>query len=71
MSITEIHKLPRLEKVKLMELLWADLSKDDEAMDSPAWHLHELQKTDQRYRAGKEELLDWNQAKEDLRKKIE
>ena len=71
MSIADIQKLPRLEKVKLMEALWADLSQDDSAVESPAWHVQELQKTEERYLAGKEKVLDWNQAKKDLRKQFE
>lgn len=71
MSIADIQKLPRLEKVKLMEALWAALSQDDNAVESPAWHVQELQKTEERYLAGKEEMLDWTQAKKDLRKQFE
>ena len=71
MSITDIQSLPRLEKVKLLEALWADLSQDDNAVESPAWHLQELQKTETRYLADKEETLDWPQAKRILRDQAE
>jgi Putative addiction module component len=70
-SIADIQKLPRLEKVKLMEALWADLSQDEGAVESPAWHVQELKKTEERYLAGKEEALDWAKAKDDLRKQFE
>ena len=71
MSIEDIQKLPRPEKVKLMEVLWADLSQDENAVESPAWHVQELQKTEERYLAGKEEIIDWTQAKKDLRTQSE
>ena len=71
MSIADIQKLPRPEKVKLMEVLWADLSQDENAVESPAWHVQELQKTEERYLAGKEEIIDWTQAKKDLRTQSE
>lgn len=71
MSISEIRKMPRLEKIKLMEALWADLSADEDAFDSPAWHVEELRATEARFAAGQEEMLDWEQAKKELRKKHE
>ena len=38
MSASEIQQLPRLEKLRLMETLWDDLSRDDAQLESPAWH---------------------------------
>jgi len=68
MSTLELQKLPRREKLKLMETLWADLSRDDAELESPAWHAEALQETSERRARGKETLLDWNQAKTKLRK---
>jgi len=67
MSTLEIQQLPRQEKIKLMELLWADLSRDEAAMESPAWHADALRETAERRAHGDETLLDWEQAKEKLR----
>ena len=68
MSTLEIQKLPRREKLKLMETLWADLSRDDAEFESPAWHAEALHETSERRARGKETLLDWNQAKTKFRK---
>ncbi|HEX7618897.1 MAG TPA: addiction module protein [Verrucomicrobiae bacterium] len=38
MSAFEIQQMPRSEKLKLMETLWADLSRDEAEVESPAWH---------------------------------
>jgi hypothetical protein len=38
MSALEIQQLPRQEKLKLMELLWAELSRDEAELESPMWH---------------------------------
>jgi len=67
MSPLEIQQLPRQEKIKLMEFLWTDLSRDEAAMESPAWHDNALRETAERRAHGEETLLDWEQAKEKLR----
>ena len=67
MSALEIQQLPRHEKLRLMELLWADLSRDDAELASPAWHGDALRETADRRASGAETLLDWEQAKAKLR----
>jgi hypothetical protein len=68
MSIREIQRLPRQEKLRLMETLWAELSRDEAELESPAWHAAALSETSQRLAAGEEQTLDWEQAKAALRK---
>jgi hypothetical protein len=67
MSAFEIQHLPRQEKLKLMEMLWADLSRDDADLESPAWHADALRETAEHRAHGGETVLDWEQAKEKLR----
>ena len=69
MSIAEVQKLPRIEQLKLMELLWAELSRDEKEFDSPAWHGDALRETADRLAGGKEQVLDWPEAKARLRRK--
>ncbi len=71
MSIAELHKLPSDEKLKIIEALWSDLASDDEAFASPAWHEGELRKTEADFAAGRIEVLDWEEAKKELRKQFE
>ncbi len=68
MSTLEIQRMPRREKLKLMEMLWADLSRKDAEFESPAWHADALRETSERRARGEESLLDWEQAKTKLRK---
>jgi len=56
------------EKLRLMETLWAGLSRKDDWV-SPAWHGEALAETELRLAEGGEEVLDWEQAKKDLRDK--
>jgi Putative addiction module component len=67
MSALEIQQLPRQEKLKLMEMLWADLSRDEAELESPAWHADALRETAERRARGEETVLDWEQAKAKLR----
>ena len=52
-------------------MLWGDLAADDEAFESPRWHAEELRKTEADLAAGKIEVLDWEDAKKELRKRFE
>ena len=67
MSALEIQQLPRQEKLKLMEILWADLSRDEAELESPAWHADALRETSERLARGEEKILNWEQAKAELR----
>jgi len=68
MSAIEIQQMPRREKLRLMEALWADLSRDEAEVESPAWHADALRETSERVARGEEKILDWEQAKIELRK---
>jgi putative addiction module component (TIGR02574 family) len=71
MSIAELRKLPPNEKLRIIETLWADIAGDHESFASPAWHEEELQKTEADLAAGRIEVLDWESAKKELRKRFE
>ena len=71
MSIAELRKLPRTEKLKIIETLWDDLAADEESFPSPAWHEEELKKTEAEFAAGRIEVVDWQEAKRELRKRFE
>jgi hypothetical protein len=67
MSALEIQQLPRSEKLKLMETLWTDLSRDEADLESPAWHADALRETSERRARGEEATIDWELAKAKLR----
>ena len=71
MSIAELRKLPRAEKLKIIEALWIDLTAEDDCFPSPAWHEQELRKAEADFEAGRLEVLDWEDAKKELRKQFE
>lgn len=61
-------QLPRLEKLRLMESLWVDLSQAGDGVDSPAWHEAVLRETEQRVVSGEEEVMAWDEAKRRFRR---
>lgn len=71
MSIAELRRLPRDEKLKIIETLWGDLASDEASFESPAWHEEELRKTEAELAAGRTEAVDWEEAKKELRKRFE
>jgi len=65
-----IGGLSRPEKLRIMEAIWVDISQDESLTESPAWHKAALAETARRVISGVEPILDWEQAKRDLRKRI-
>lgn len=54
-----------------LEAIWEDLSRNEESFESPARHQAELAATEERVKAGKEQFVDWDQAKKELRERFE
>lgn len=63
----EILALPKVQKISIMERIWADLLKEEEALEVPSWHLNELEETERRLREGSEHFQDWDSAKQTIR----
>jgi hypothetical protein len=61
--------MTKADKLRAMEDMWQDLSRDESSFESPAWHLRELRATEARIVAGKEEFIDWEVAKKSLRRR--
>lgn len=55
--------LPRIEKLRLIEVLWTDLQNQPDTMSSPAWHETVLKETEDRLKKGDEAIVDWSEAK--------
>ncbi len=51
-------------KLDLLETIWDDLSKNDEAVESPAWHEHILNERRESIAAGTAQHSDWSESKE-------
>ncbi len=64
-----IENLSRAEKLRMMEMLWRDLSANAEELASPAWHGDVLRRTESAVAAGDAVMADWSEAKDTLRQR--
>ncbi|CAA6679950.1 MULTISPECIES: addiction module protein [unclassified Lentimonas] len=72
LAVEQIRQLSKKEKLMAIEAIWEELLVDEESsIESPSWHLEALKETERRAAAGLEEPIDWEQAKEKLRKEFE
>jgi len=67
----EIKHLSREEKLRVMEAIWEDLSNEEEQIESPDWHKKALKETEHRLSSGQEKIVDWKDAKKELRNRHE
>jgi len=71
LEMENVLKMPRREKLQMMETLWEDLSRPEAEQKSPDWHLEVLRETEQRMASGRETAMDWADAKQRLRTRSE
>lgn len=67
----DIKSLSVTEKIRIMELLWRDLSANPEDIPVPDWHLRILEERDQALANGETEFIDFEEAVADIRKRAE
>jgi hypothetical protein len=67
MTAEDLRQLPKAEKLRMMEMIWSDLTDGKEDFVSPDWHEAELKRTADRVKSGCELPIDWTEAKEQLR----
>jgi len=58
------------EKLAAMELLWDDLARCPESVESPTWHKDILDERHQRGAAAEAQFTHWETAKTEIRKKV-
>jgi hypothetical protein len=62
-----LDRMTKEEKLRVMEALWADLSRDESSVESPVWHGDVLQERAEAVKSGHEAFVDWETAKQQLR----
>jgi hypothetical protein len=71
MPITlNIEKMSIEEKIQTMESIWEDLCKTADKIISPSWHEKVLHNREESLKKGEAEYIDWNIAKENIKKSI-
>jgi hypothetical protein len=70
MAVTlPIRRMSRADKLRAMEALWVDLSRDEAEIESPGWHGAALRETEQLVRDGKAKFSDWQAARRRIHRK--
>ena len=59
------------EKLRAMEKLWEDISRQPDQVDSPAWHADALRDRAQVGESTQAQFMDWERAKADIRRRLE
>lgn len=62
-----LEKMTVAEKLRAMEMLWSDLTRDEGKFESPDWHGKVLRERVKQVRDGKESFIPWGKAKKQLR----
>ena len=65
--VLPLNEMSVEEKLETMETIWASLSANPEAIESPAWHEEELRVREARVASGEARFVDWEKAKEEIR----
>ncbi|MEA2068771.1 MAG: addiction module protein [Verrucomicrobiota bacterium] len=66
-EMENVLNMPRREKLQMMEMLWEDLTRKAEEQETPSWHQQTLKETEQRVVSGDEAVINWADAKQQLR----
>jgi hypothetical protein len=62
-----IENLTRTEKLRMMEVIWDDLSRDSETFSSPEWHAQALKDAERALAENQTHFISWDIAKKMLR----
>lgn len=65
-----LREMSLQEKLAAMELLWEDLARSPESVESPTWHEDILDERRQKIAEGNAQFEDWETAKAEIRKKL-
>jgi hypothetical protein len=65
-----LDQMTKAEKLRVMEALWADLTRQEEEFESPAWHEEVLKQREASVSSGEAKFLDWETVKKELREKL-
>jgi len=68
--ILPLHKMTVTEKLRAMEELWADLTRNADRFESPDWHGAALKERQARVASGKTSYMEWERAKKEIKKEI-
>ena len=66
----DIRQMPFPEKLALLEAVWSELASDPDQIEVPQWHKDILDKRMLADENGTADLIEWDVAKEQIKKMI-
>jgi hypothetical protein len=66
--VLPLNEMSVEEKLETMETIWASLSANPAAIESPAWHEEELRVREARVVFGEAKFVHWEKAHEEVRR---
>ncbi len=66
----DISELTLAQKLNLMESIWDDITQDESALKSPAWHETVLKDREDALASSKAKVSGWEKAKERIRRNV-
>jgi hypothetical protein len=63
--------MPIRKKLRVMEAIWDDISREEENLEVPQWHKDVLDERERLIAEGKSQFVDWEEAKQQIKKAIE
>jgi hypothetical protein len=65
-ALEQIRQLPLREKLRLMEVIWDDISREEQELEVPQWHKEILDERERLLADGKAQFQDWEEAKRQI-----
>ena len=70
-ALEQIHQMPLHEKLRVMEAIWDDISREEENLEFPEWHKAILDERERLLNEGKDQFVDWEDAKRQIKEALE
>ncbi len=65
-----LKKMTLSDKIRILEDLWADLSKNDSGYEPPEWHGEILKERMKKIQSGELKFIDWEPAKKEINDRV-
>ncbi|CAK8722387.1 MAG: acyl-protein synthetase [Candidatus Electrothrix sp. GM3_4] len=59
----EVKRMPLNQKLRIMEMIWEDLNRNEDTVESPSWHEDIVKEREKGLDNGEMTVSDWEKAK--------
>jgi hypothetical protein len=69
-SESDVKRMPLNQKLRIMEMIWDDLSSNEDSVNSPSWHKDILQEREKGLETGEMTISSWEEAKTRIKRNV-